>query len=96
MMAEAAPSPRSSACGFHHDRQADRGAEAVGEHKTSMLQDVEHGRALELDALLGSVIELARLTGTPTPHCDAVYACVSLLGSTLAAQKARLQVQPQG
>jgi 2-dehydropantoate 2-reductase len=72
------------------------GAEAVGEHKTSMLQDVEHGRALELDALLGSVIELARLTGTPTPHCDAVYACVSLLGSTLAAQKARLQVQPQG
>lgn len=72
------------------------GAEAVGEHKTSMLQDVEHGRALELDALLGSVIELARLTGTPTPHCDAVYACVSLLGSTLAAQKARLQVRPQG
>ena len=72
------------------------GAEAVGEHKTSMLQDVEHGRALEIDALLGSVIELARLTGTPTPHCDAVYACASLLGATLAGQKGRLQVQPQG
>ena len=71
------------------------GAEAVGEHKTSMLQDVEHGRALELDALLGSVIELARLTGTPTPHCDTVYACAALLGATLAAQKGRLQVQPQ-
>ncbi len=69
------------------------GAEAVGEHKTSMLQDVEHGRALELDALLGSVIELARITGTPTPHCDAVYACASLLGATLAARNGRLQVQ---
>ena len=72
------------------------GAEAVGEHKTSMLQDVEHGRALELDALLGSVIELARLTGTPTPHCDAVYACASLLGATLAARNGRLQVQAPG
>ena len=41
------------------------GAEAVGEHKTSMLQDVEQGRPLELNALLGSVIELARLTSTP-------------------------------
>ena len=72
------------------------GAESVGEHKTSMLQDVEHGRPLELDALLGAVIELARLTGTPTPHCDAVYACASLLGATLAAQKGRLQLRPQG
>lgn len=70
------------------------GAEAVGEHKTSMLQDVEHGRALELDALLGSVIELARMTGLPTPHCDAVYACASLLGATLAARNARLGMQP--
>lgn len=68
------------------------GAEAVGEHKTSMLQDVEHGRALELDALLGSVIELARITGTPTPHCDAVYACASLLAATLAERKGRLEI----
>ena len=37
------------------------GAEAIGPHKTSMLQDIEHGRAIEIDALLGSVIELARL-----------------------------------
>ena len=70
------------------------GAEAVGEHKTSMLQDVEHGRVLELDALLGSVIELARITGTPTPHCDAVYACCALLSQTLSVHKGRLQVQP--
>ncbi len=68
------------------------GAEAVGEHKTSMLQDVEHGRALELDALLGSVIELARVTGVATPHCDAVYACASLLARTLAERRGRLSI----
>src|SRR5262249_38288352 len=51
------------------------GAQGVGEHKTSMLQDVEHGRTLELDALVGAVVELGRLTGTPTPHIDAVYSC---------------------
>jgi 2-dehydropantoate 2-reductase len=48
------------------------GAAAVGEHKTSMLQDVEAGRPLELAALMGSVVEMARLTETPTPHVDAV------------------------
>jgi 2-dehydropantoate 2-reductase len=60
------------------------GAERVGHHKTSMLQDVEAGRALEIDALLGSVVELARLTDTPTPHIDTVYALTKLLGETLA------------
>jgi len=70
------------------------GAEAVGEHKTSMLQDIEHGRVIELDALVGSVIELGRLTQTPTPHIDAVYACCALLSRTLADQRGRLQVQP--
>jgi 2-dehydropantoate 2-reductase len=59
------------------------GAEKVGHHKTSMLQDVEAGRALETDALLGSVVELARLTDTPTPHIDTVYALTQLLGKTL-------------
>ena len=62
------------------------GAQAVGEHKTSMLQDVELGRAIELEALLGAVIELGRLTETPTPHLDAVYACCALLGRTLTEQ----------
>lgn len=59
------------------------GAEKVGPHKTSMLQDVEVGKALELEALVGAVVELGRLTGTPTPHVDAVYACASLLARTL-------------
>ncbi|MDQ2778837.1 MAG: 2-dehydropantoate 2-reductase [Pseudomonadota bacterium] len=69
------------------------GAEAVGAHKTSMLQDVEHGRALELQALVGSVVELARITDTPTPSIDAVHALASLLSQTLGAQQGRLQVQ---
>lgn len=72
------------------------GAEAVGAHKTSMLQDVEHGRALELEALVGSVVELGRITETPTPTIDAIYAATSLLAQTLAAQKGRLEVQPLG
>ncbi len=72
------------------------GAEAVGAHKTSMLQDVEHGRALELEALVGSVVELGRITGTPTPTIDAVYAATCLLAQTLAQQKGRLEVQPLG
>lgn len=69
------------------------GAEAVGEHKTSMLQDVETGRQLELEALLGSVIELGRLTGTPTPHLDAVYGCAALLARTLQDSRSRLVLQ---
>jgi len=72
------------------------GAEAVGAHKTSMLQDVEHGRALELEALVGSVVELGRITATPTPTIEAVYAATSLLAQTLAAQKGRLELQPLG
>jgi 2-dehydropantoate 2-reductase len=72
------------------------GAEAIGAHKTSMLQDVEHGRALELEALVGSVVELGRITGTPTPHIDAIYAATSLLGHTLGQSTGRLEVQPLG
>jgi 2-dehydropantoate 2-reductase len=68
------------------------GAEAVGKHKTSMLQDVEAGRALEIEALVGSVAELGRLTDTPTPNIDAIYAVTSLLAKTLQAANARLQI----
>jgi 2-dehydropantoate 2-reductase len=63
------------------------GAEKVGHHKTSMLQDVEAARTLEIDALLGSVVELARLTDTPTPHIDTVYALTKLLAKTLDEDK---------
>src|SRR6266513_3847523 len=60
------------------------GAEKVGKHKTSMLQDVEAGRFPEVDALVGSVAELGRLTHTRTPHIDAVYALTKLLARTVA------------
>ena len=60
------------------------GAERVGHHKTSMLQDVEAGRLPELEALVGSVVELGRLTRTPTPHIEAVYGLTQLLARTIA------------
>jgi 2-dehydropantoate 2-reductase len=69
------------------------GAEKVGAHKTSMLQDVEAGKPMEIEALIGAVVELGHLTGTPTPHIDAVYACVSLLAKTLTDQRGRLRVE---
>jgi 2-dehydropantoate 2-reductase len=69
------------------------GAEAVGAHKTSMLQDVESGRVLELDALVRSVIELGRITSTPTPTIEHVYALAALLAKTLADNKGRLSIQ---
>ncbi len=72
------------------------GAQAVGAHKTSMLQDVEHGRAIELAALVGAVIELGRITGVPTPTIDAVHALASLLARTLESQRGKLQVTPLG
>ena len=54
-----------------------------GAHKTSMLQDVELGRSLEIEALIGAVLELGKLTGTPTPYISAIYAAVKLLGRTM-------------
>jgi 2-dehydropantoate 2-reductase len=69
------------------------GAEKVGKHKTSMLQDIEIGRTIEIDALVGAVVELGRLTQTPTPHIDAVYACVKLLAKTLGEEKGKLKVE---
>jgi 2-dehydropantoate 2-reductase len=72
------------------------GAEKVGHHKTSMLQDVEAGRELEIDALLGSVVELARLTDTPTPHIDSLFALVKLLARTMQDQQAHLRLRQSG
>jgi len=69
------------------------GAEKVGKHKTSTLQDVEHGRGLELDALIGAVIELGKLTQTPTPHIEAVYALTKLLDKTLGEEHGRLRIE---
>ncbi|MGH8847552.1 MAG: 2-dehydropantoate 2-reductase, partial [Polaromonas sp.] len=70
------------------------GAEKVGKHKTSMLQDVEAGRAPEIDALVGSVVELGRLTQTATPHIDTVYALVKLLAKSMEEERGQVRLQP--
>jgi 2-dehydropantoate 2-reductase len=59
------------------ERRIDGGA-AVGAHRTSMLQDLDMGRPMEIDALVGSVQELGRVTGTPTPTIDTVLSLVRL------------------
>jgi 2-dehydropantoate 2-reductase len=56
------------------------GAERVGAHKTSMLQDLEAGRPMELEAIVGAVVELGERLGVPMPSTRAVYACAKLLG----------------
>lgn len=63
------------------ERRIDGGA-AVGAHRTSMLQDLESGRPMEIDALVTSVQELGRLTDTPTPTIDTVLALVRLRART--------------
>ena len=60
------------------------GAEKVGEHKTSMLQDLEAGRPMELEALVGAVVELGEKVGLPMTVTRTVYDCAKLLGQTAA------------
>ena len=59
------------------------GAEGVGKHKTSMLQDLEAGKPMEIEGMLGAVIELAEMTKIEVPTLRALYACVSLLDRTI-------------
>ena len=70
------------------------GAENVGKHKTSMLQDLEVGKALEIDGMLGVVIELGEQTSTPTPAMNAVFALVSLLNKTVQEGGIKVAGQP--
>ena len=67
------------------------GAEAVGPHKTSMLQDVEQGKPLELEGMLGAVVELAALTEVEVPTLKALYACVSLLNQTVQTSRVKIK-----
>lgn len=60
------------------------GAAKVGAHKTSMLQDVEAGRSMELEAVVGAVIELGERLGIRMPSTRAVYACAALLNDRIA------------
>ena len=67
------------------------GAESVGKHKTSMLQDVEAGKPLEVDGMLGVVVELAEMTGVEVPTLRALHACVSLLNRTIQDEGVRIK-----
>jgi 2-dehydropantoate 2-reductase len=76
----------ANALGSHPQIEIERriaGAEAVGEHRTSTLQDLDAGKRLELDALIVAVVELAELTGTPAPTLQALAASSSLLAESL-------------
>jgi len=66
------------------------GAEKVGEHKTSMLQDLEAGRPMELEALVGAVVELGERLGLPMTHTRTVYSCAKLLSRGSAASSPAL------
>jgi len=70
------------------------GAESVGAHKTSMLQDVEAGRALETEALVGSILEMARITETPAPAIESVYALVKLLNKVMLTEGVAVVEKP--
>ena len=70
------------------------GAEGVGKHKTSMLQDLEVGKALEIDGMLGVVIELGEQTGIDTPAMNTVYALVSLLNKTVQEEGIKVSGKP--
>jgi 2-dehydropantoate 2-reductase len=65
------------------------GAEKVGEHKTSMLQDLEAGRPLELEALVGAVVELGERVGLAMPYTRTVSSCTKLLAQSVTSQKPR-------
>jgi len=65
------------------------GAAAVGEHKTSMLQDLEAGRPMELEAIVGAVVELGERLNLPMPHTRTVYACARLLAASQAAAQSK-------
>ena len=94
MMKEAQAVAEKLGVAFRHsiDKRIE-GAEAVGAHKTSMLQDVEAGRSLETEALIGSILEMAKLTGTPAPAIQAVYACVKLLNRTMLVEHGAVRIE---
>ena len=81
MMSEAETLARKMGADFRVDieRRID-GAASVGAHRTSMLQDLEKGRKLELDALLTVVQEMGRLVEVPTPAIDTVLALTQQMG----------------
>ena len=71
------------------------GAEGVGKHKTSMLQDLEAGKRLEIDGMLGAVVELAEVTEVEVPTLRVLHACMSLLNKTVQAEGIKVKGVPR-
>lgn len=87
MMAEAQVIAEKLGVTFRHTiEKRIAGAEAVGAHKTSMLQDVEAGRSLETEALVGAILEIGEITHTPAPSIKAVYALIKLLNKVIMSE----------
>ena len=72
------------------------GAEKVGAHKTSMLQDYEAGRPMEIEAIVGAVVEFGDRVGVPMPATRAVYGCAKLLDAHRAGRPAPRAPEPVG
>jgi ketopantoate reductase len=88
MMKEAEQIAKSLGITFRHTiEKRIEGAKAVGPHKTSMLCDLETGQKMEIEALIGTVVELARVTQQRAPAIEAVYACITLLGENVRNAK---------
>ena len=80
----------AAAVGSHPNISVDKridGAERVGEHKTSMLQDLEAGRPMELDPVVGAVVELGERLEIHMPYTRTVFACAKLLEAANSAGK---------
>ncbi|WP_340118975.1 2-dehydropantoate 2-reductase [Pelagibius sp. 7325] len=94
MMAEAQVIGEKLGVTFRHTiEKRIEGAQSVGQHKTSMLQDVEAGRSLETEALIGAILEMGSLVEVPSPAIEAVYACVKLLNKTMLMEHAGVTLQ---
>ena len=93
MMGEAQAIAETLGVTFRHTiEKRIEGAASVGKHKTSMLQDVEQGRSLETEALIGAVLEIGRMTSVAAPATQAVYACVKLLNKIMLLEQAGVRL----
>ncbi len=92
MMREAQDVAEAIGATFRHtiEKRID-GAESVGSHKTSMLQDVEQGRSLETEAIIGAIIEIAVWVDKPVPSISAINACVKLLNREMLMENAGIK-----
>ncbi len=94
MMREAQSIAEKLGVSFRHTiEKRIAGAESVGAHKTSMLQDVEAGRSLETEALIGAILEIGGLVDVPAPSIAAVYACVKLLNRVMLLEGGGVRVE---